>query len=114
MSDEEWINLVQKLGPKLYRFFLSQNSKSYAEDAVQEVFLRLLDRINRSGYSRELQNTEAFAWGIAVNVRKEIKRKLRSVEALAEEDDDSGDHSIYVSGVSYCHREDDPIWKRQI
>ncbi|MBK7844843.1 MAG: sigma-70 family RNA polymerase sigma factor [Bdellovibrionales bacterium] len=86
MSDEEWIVLVQKLGPKLYRFFLSQNSKAHAEESVQEVFARLLDKFSSAAFRSELGSVEAFAWGIAVNLRKEARRKLRFVETLVDDE----------------------------
>jgi len=82
MDDMEWIRLIQQLGPKLYRFFLSRDSKTQAEESVQEVFTRLLERLNRSECKNELVSAEAYAWGIALNLRKEHNRTLLSAESL--------------------------------
>jgi RNA polymerase sigma-70 factor (ECF subfamily) len=81
MIEMDVINLVQTLGPKLYRFFLATTTVAVAEELVQEVFTRLLT----SNYTKDLGSMEAFAWGIAQNVRKEAGRKLRKDPVLLEE-----------------------------
>lgn len=81
MIKMDMINLVQALGPKLYRFFLATTTVAVAEELVQEVFTRLL----ASSYSDSLGSMEAFAWGIAQNVRKEASRKRRKDPILLEQ-----------------------------
>lgn len=81
MIEMDIINLVQALGPKLYRFFLATASAAVAEELVQEVFSRLIV----AKYCEDLGTMEAFAWGIAQNVRKESRRRLHKEPILMED-----------------------------
>lgn len=75
--------IARTLGPPLYRFFLAASSRAEAEELVQEVFVRLIE----SGYSADLGKLEAYAWGIAQNVRRErirSRHKLVLMEDLPE------------------------------
>lgn len=85
MNNEALIPIARKLGPALYRFFLARMRPHLAEEGVQEVFLRL---INNLGYSADKGNLEAFAWGIALNVQKEISRKNPFIPENAENPSD--------------------------
>lgn len=87
MSDEEWLALIQTIGPKLYRFFLSESTSSRAEELVQDVFMRLWAKIQSASFKQDLGNVEAFTWVIALNVRREHRRNLRPVSASIEEID---------------------------
>lgn len=80
MIEFEFVQLVNKLGPQLYRFFLARTTKAEAEDLVQEVFVRLME----SSYSSKIGSLEAFTWGIAQNVNKESKRKTSKSHVLME------------------------------
>ncbi|MGZ3745397.1 MAG: RNA polymerase sigma factor [Pseudobdellovibrionaceae bacterium] len=81
MIEYEIIQLVKRLGPQFYRFFLARTTKAEAEDLVQEVFVRLI----QSNYSSKFGTLEAFAWGIAQNVNKESKRKAAKAHVLTDE-----------------------------
>ena len=74
MDDEEYLTLIQRLGPKLYRFFLSRGTKTDAEESVQEVFTRLIERLNAAAFNKDLGNSDSYAWGIAMNLRRERAR----------------------------------------
>lgn len=75
MADLDWIHLTNTLSPQLYRFFLVRFSKSVAEDLVQDVLLRLVDKVNQQIYQSKKGNIEAFAWGIALNIQYEQHRE---------------------------------------
>ncbi|PWU12914.1 MAG: hypothetical protein C5B49_15490 [Bdellovibrio sp.] len=72
MDSSEVGDLVPTLGPPLYRFFLSRMPPQMADEAVQEVFVRML-RLDT--FDEGKGSAEAFAWGIAINVCKEIRRQ---------------------------------------
>lgn len=81
MVELDMIEAVQNLGPKLYRFFLVSFSATAAEDLVQEVFTRLMG----SKYSSDRGTLEAFAWGIAQNLKKERARSQRRDHVFVDE-----------------------------
>ena len=73
--------LILKLGPPLYRFFLARFGKLAAEDLVQEVFSRIASSRTFIGGSKP----EAFAWGIALNLQKETRRAaLRTPDSIED------------------------------
>ena len=84
MDDEECITLIQRLGPKLYRFFLSRGTKTDAEESVQEVFTRLIERVNAAAFNKDLGNLDSYAWGIAMNLRRERARS-REISVVDED-----------------------------
>ena len=77
-------NLVPALGPPLYRFFLSRLSPQAADEAVQEVFERML---RLKTFDAAKGSIEAFAWGIAINVSREMLRQpqFKDISDLDEE-----------------------------
>lgn len=75
--------LVPKLGPPLYRFFLARMPHSLADEAVQEVFLRLL---LPNSFDQTKGNIENYIWGVAANVQREVLRKQGLVQEYNEEE----------------------------
>ena len=73
---------ISKLGPPLYRFYLARFDRQTAEDLVQEVFTRLA---GTSRFASESGSFEAFAWGIALNLQKETRRKKLKAPELGED-----------------------------
>jgi len=72
MKRDDITNLSREIGPALYRFFLARMRPALAEEGVQEVFLRLLANLT---YCADKGNLQAFVWGIALNVQRELSRK---------------------------------------
>jgi RNA polymerase sigma-70 factor (ECF subfamily) len=73
-----WDTLVEKLGPRLLRYFAATFSESHSADLVQETFLRLVRRYREGAFDPQKGNLVMFAYGIASFVRLEaLKAKAR-------------------------------------
>jgi len=75
MNENEFLVAVKNLSPGLFRFFLARFDRGTAEDAVQEVLTRLLSK--SSTFDSDRGNLEAFTWGVALRLQKEIQRRVR-------------------------------------
>lgn len=71
MSIINWNNTVERLGPKLYRYFLGSFSPSVADDLVQDTLLRLVRKYQQGQFLPEKGNLDMYAFGIARFVRLE-------------------------------------------
>jgi len=76
MDEINWWAVTQKLGPQLFRFFRCRFGTVDAEELVQEVFLRLVDKVESNSFFASKGSPEALAWGIALNVQREHRRYL--------------------------------------
>lgn len=87
-----WNAIVNKLGPKLYRFFsLRSQGDLEASDYVQETLLRLYKKVKEGHYEPKSGELSSFAYGIAFNIQKEAyrqKTKWDHEELLEEEKED--------------------------
>jgi RNA polymerase sigma-70 factor (ECF subfamily) len=87
--------LVDRFGPRLFGFlFRLSGSRSEAEDMLQELFLRVVRRIDRY---RDVGQFEAWLFRIASNLaRDRIRRLQRTPESVPFEDGDQRSESAGV------------------
>lgn len=83
----DWDEVVESLGPKLYRYFCSTFSESVADDLTQETFLRLVRKVESGDFDPNRGSLDKFAFGMAYFIRLEsIKKSYRdSYEQFDEE-----------------------------
>lgn len=85
MESKKWDQVVEDLGPRLYRYFKFKGASDLASDMTQETFIRLFRSIHRYDDSRG--PLSAFAIGIAQNVWREHIRKNQPTESLDHYED---------------------------
>jgi RNA polymerase sigma-70 factor (ECF subfamily) len=96
MVENDWDQLVETLGPRLYRYFGFKGAREVASDLTQEVFLRLFVKIEK--YDPSQGPLIAFSMGIAHNVWLESRRNRRDHE-------DINDHHLVSDNDPYLHQE---------
>lgn len=80
-----WDQVVDDLGPRLYRYFCGSFSASTASDAVQETLLRLVQKSRDGSYQPHQGSLSSYAFGIAHWVRSEYLKKNRALTLVEEE-----------------------------
>lgn len=73
-GDINWAVQVRELGPALLRYFSLGYSRRDAADLVQEVLLRLVQKVESGAFDPEKGSLRAFAFGLAHWIRKESQR----------------------------------------
>ncbi len=74
MTDTEWDREVRDIAPALFRYFRARFALADAEDLVQEVLIRLVQKVERGQYNAKLGSLRMFAFGIAHFVSLETRR----------------------------------------
>ena len=83
----DWHEFVNSEGPRLFRYFLARFASQVADDLVQEVLIRVVQKVRSGEYSKDLGSLSAFAFGIAHNIaREQYRHTKRSLEDPAGED----------------------------
>ena len=67
--------LIEELGPRLYRYFATVFETNKASDLVQETLMRLWKKVNEKIIDEKKGNLVMFAYGIAKNVKREALRE---------------------------------------
>lgn len=83
MSAIQWDDLVEKIGPRLYRYFKYKGAGLSASDLTQETFLRLIE--NKHRFNPKQGPIIAYALGFAQNIWRENNRKNQATENLDEQ-----------------------------
>jgi RNA polymerase sigma factor (sigma-70 family) len=76
-----WDNIVDSLGPKLYRYFCARFDDLVADDLTQETLVRLVTKFNDGDFDDSKGTIEMFAFGIARFVRLEELKRLPKIPA---------------------------------
>ena len=63
--DLDWNEIVEDLGPRLYRYFHARFSPQEASDLTQETLIRLVRKTRDGGYQPDKGNVRMYAFGIA-------------------------------------------------
>ncbi len=75
--ESKWTEIVEDVGPDLYRFFMASFTAEKASDLVQETLIRLVQKQRNKEFDSEKGSLKNFAFGIAKYVRLEsLKKKL--------------------------------------
>lgn len=84
-EEPAFVTLYEKLKGGIYRYaFYMTNSRSVAEEVVQEVFILLLKE--GGSYRESRGDVGAFAFGIARNFIRRIDRRERKYEPIPADD----------------------------
>jgi RNA polymerase sigma-70 factor (ECF subfamily) len=73
MDSLEWNQIVDDLGPRLYRYFCARFSKEQSDDLTQETLIRLLRKVEEKKFDPARGNMAMFTFGIAHFVALETK-----------------------------------------
>ena len=83
-DEAAFLRLYEHLKGSIFRYaYYMTNSRTVAEEVVQEVFIQLLNRGGR--YRQECGDVGAFAFGIARNFIRRIERRERPYEPIPAE-----------------------------
>jgi len=93
MQISSWDQVVEDVGPRLYRYFKYKGANDQASDLVQETFIRLVNGTHR--YDPKQSPMVAFALGIAQNVWRESLRKNTQTESLDQHADLASDADLH-------------------
>ena len=74
--------LIENLGPRLYRYFSTTFEEHKASDLTQETLMRLCQKINEGSIHQAKGGTVMFAYGIAKNVKKEAIKKTKAMSMI--------------------------------
>ncbi|MBP9709025.1 MAG: hypothetical protein KBD78_15420 [Oligoflexales bacterium] len=79
MSDQEyqinWSRVIPEIAPGLLNYFKASFSNQLADDMVQEVFLRLLQKVQKGEFNENVGTLRMYAFGIARIIRLEGRRR---------------------------------------
>ncbi len=85
--EPEWTEIVEKVGPALYRYFLGSFPRQQASDLVQETLLRLVQKYQQGDFDASKGNIKSFAFGIAKFIKLESLRKKSEFDLVENEAD---------------------------
>ncbi len=84
---QHWSNLIENLGPRLYRYFCSSFSRDIADDLVQETLIRLYQKTIDHSFDEQKGTLTCYAFGIAHYVRLEkMKHNIKNFKMSEESD----------------------------
>lgn len=96
-----WNETVDEVAPKLYRYFCCSFPEPAAQDLVQEVLVRLVQKYRDGKFDPIRGSMTMFAFGIAHHVRLETLRSLRKNERLSNAISDSVDERAFQPEISH-------------
>ena len=70
----DWNELVDEIGPRLYRYFLARTSDQVAADLVQDTLVRVLEKQHR--FDPNKGSWLSFVFGVASNIQREHFRRF--------------------------------------
>jgi len=86
-DESAFLALYRRLKDSIFRYaFYMTNSSAAAEEVTQEVFMSLLHEAKLGKYVPERGDVGAFAFGIARNLVRRMRRRERAYEPLLQED----------------------------
>lgn len=85
MDTHLWDQVVEEIGPRLYRYFKYKGAHDQASDLTQETFIRLIGIGHRFDSSQG--PLVAYALGIAQNIWRESLKKDKATDPLEEHED---------------------------
>jgi len=107
--DPHWQNIINDLGPSLFRYFSGSFASQVASDLVQETLIRLVHKHRRGDFQADKGSLKAYAFGIARYVRLEGLKDNPGFDLVEDEktldshaSDSSIDHSDPVSHLRWA------------
>ncbi len=85
-TEPDWQQIVNDVGPCLYRYFCGVFSPTQASDLVQESLIRLVKKYRNGEFEPAKGTVKSYAFGIARFVRMEAKKDIPAFDLV---DDDS-------------------------
>jgi len=111
-----WHDIVNDLGPSLYRYFAASFANQIAADLVQETLIRLVHKQRGGAIHSDQGNIKAYAFGIARYVRLEALKDHPGFDLVDDEKtlhahttDEKADHSDPVAHLKWAIRQLKPI-----
>lgn len=85
--EPQWTEVVEQLGPALYRYFLGSFPTQQSSDLVQETLVRLVQKHQQGDFDSNKGNLKNLAFGIAKFIKLESLRKKSEFELVENESD---------------------------
>ncbi len=85
--EPEWTEVIEQIGPALYRFFLGSFPSQRASDLVQDTLVRLVQKHQQGDFDPSKGTLKSFAFGIAKFIKLESLRKKSEFELVENESD---------------------------
>lgn len=80
MDANHWDQVIEEVGPRLYRYFKHKGANDLASDLTQETFLRLVRTSEK--YDASKGPVICYALGVAQNIWREGLRKIKPFDDL--------------------------------
>lgn len=93
MSDLNWDQLIEEIGPRLYRYFQYKGAADEASDLTQETLIRWV--AIRDRFQPDQGSLMSFVLGIAQNIWRESLRKRRPMESWDETQNFAADFDLF-------------------
>lgn len=111
-----WNSIVERLGPRLYNYFLRRGFLKDSADLTQDVFSRLYQKINDGSFNESKGSLDAFAFGIARFVALE-NQSSNPMYLVTDEFDWEGIHDADPAvnlEADYEHRQTVDLFLKEI
>ncbi len=109
-NNENWDNIADDLGSRLYAYFKRRNASDSASDLTQETLIRLYNKVEDGSFDPKLGNLSQYAFGIASfvllehqrtsQVGKEIDDSPREVDMLDQQVEKAQKQKIVRKAIS--------------
>src|SRR4051812_18710531 len=86
-DEPDWNQIVNELGPCLYRYFSGVFTPARASDLVQESLIRLVQKHRQGEYHVNKGSLKSYAFGIARFVRLEAHKSRVDFDLVDQESD---------------------------
>jgi RNA polymerase sigma-70 factor, ECF subfamily len=80
-----WRDIINDLGPSLYRYFSTSFANQVAADLVQETLIRLVHKHSAGVFKEDRGSIKAYAFGIARYVRLEALKENPGFDLVDDE-----------------------------
>lgn len=84
LENLNWDNIIEDIGPRLYRYFCVRFSDEHADDLTQETLLRLVRKVEQGNFIAKKGSLRMYAFGIAHFVSLEAKRSQPALERIED------------------------------
>jgi RNA polymerase sigma factor (sigma-70 family) len=76
----DWNEIVEDLGPRLYRYFCARFNQQSADDLTQETLVRLVRKVNTKQFDPDRGTLKMLAFGIAHYVALESRNPVLAAD----------------------------------
>lgn len=97
----DWDNVIEDLGPRLFKYFCSRFTKEQADDLTQETLIRLVRKVEENKFDPKKGTLNMLAFGIAHYVALESNQVDQHVSIDEWQDSLLDEFNIEDTIISY-------------